>query len=923
MAEDKGELVLDIGKIEGQAKKAFKHTKNIFMHNKYVIPIILILIAILFSSYFRLFPASLPVTDQWAENSVYSGIQSNIVDQVLQENPNLPSDRVQAIANEQFLEVIEANKDQIQPLIEDRSNYFKSRFQDEDGQTYLLAIDPYLWYGSAKNYLECGHVGCQVTEEDYYSFRSKEPKLVEEGSYHTLRNGRFGIRNENLNLMAFIGIIIFKIMNIFSDTSLLSAFFLIPVILIGLSIIPAFLIGKKLGGNVGGFFAAMIIAVNGALLGRTPAGFSDTDSANILFPLLLMWLFLEAYDAKDLKKSVIYSLFGGLTFYIYSKIWFPEYLFDFMLAAIILMGALVVGREIIKHKSIKKEFFMKLKGPFMKGALFLVVSIISLIIATKGRVIITMVSSILNFVVLKGVAVKSLWPNVLTTVAEFNEVPFASIIGQMGGKFLFWLAILGIVLTGLKKYKGGKRNLLYPILLTIWFIGTAYSFTKGMRFALLLVPAFAIAFGACMGILHEFIVKWVSKNLESSKVITQIVIFIVFCFLLISPVKAANNIALNEIPSYNDAWDQTLNEIKLDAEDGIGYITTWWDFGHWFVANGVRVTMDGGDQNSIHYGGKSFLTSDEQTSVGILKMLNCGQNYAPNMLDLYFNNDTVRAVQVLDTIMLQDKENAEVTLKSEDLSDEQIENVLERTHCEDLMPHYLIASEDMIGKAGVWGHFGSWNFTKAKIWQTIKGTSYNEGIKILEENFSISKELAPTIYTEVQQTKADQWISPWPGYYSGLTSCAENNGLLQCQNGLEVELSTMNAYVYTQQGRLSLDSLGYLDENGNFVVKEYSGNVVPQSAILLPNGQTMFLDPLHVGSMFTRLFFFKGEGLEHFELFSETNQVTGGKIQVWKVNWGLEEKDSSQQLSEALEEVEISSPSDSSSYDEATETVVA
>ena len=133
----------------------------------------------------------------------------------------------------------------------------------------------------------------------------------------------------------------------------------------------------------------------------------------------------------------------------------------------------------------------------------------------------------------------------------------------------------------------------------------------------------------------------------------------------------------------------------------------------------------------------------------------------------------------------------------------------------------------------------------------------------------------------------------------------------------------MNAYVYTQQGRLSLDSLGYLDENGNFVVKEYSGNVVPQSAILLPNGQTMFLDPLHVGSMFTRLFFFKGEGLEHFELFSETNQVTGGKIQVWKVNWGLEEKDSSQQLSEALEEVEISSPSDSSSYDEATETVVA
>ncbi|MEK6822249.1 MAG: hypothetical protein AABY13_00345 [Nanoarchaeota archaeon] len=37
--------------------------------------------------------------------------------------------------------------------------------------------------------------------------------------------------------------------------------------------------------------------------------------------------------------------------------------------------------------------------------------------------------------------------------------------------------------------------------------------------------------------------------------------------------------------------------------------------------------------------------------------------------------------------------------------------------------------------------------------------------------------------------------------------------------------------------------------------------------------------------MFTRLFFFRGQGLRHFTFFTEQRQLTGGDIIVWKVDW--------------------------------------
>jgi len=980
----KDEEVFDFGKLKDKVKGVFKkgdvaeidvsETKKVknsiavefgnlvsFFHkNKYILPIILILIAILFSTFFRMYPASLPMTDDWATSTVYNYYQNQIKAEIDQQYPNLPEANKEPLVLSKFQEFLENNKEEVENQILGTSLQFKSEFQDENGDTYLLAIDPYHWYSMARNYEISGG---ENFGDDYY----------EDGtSKFSLRNGREGKRIINAPFNSWVMVQVHKITKIFDkDKSLMSAAFLLPVILIGLSIIPAFFIAKKVSGNLGGFFAAMIVALNAALLGRTPAGFSDTDPYNIIFPLFIMWFFLMAFEAKDWKKSLVYVGLAGFVVGIFAKAWSGWwYIFDFILATLVIY---ILYQFIIHAKELKEGVLNFVKQPFIKNALiigagFIVSSgiFVSLFLSRIDKFI-TAPLQPLDFMTLKDVAVNKLWPNVLTTVAEFNEVALAKIVVEMGGNFMFWISLIGISFLLLNRKKMNSANVVYlvgsalyyvilismkrsitnpfsfiilisipiiigvtkiiylkehedvdiklAIFLTIWFIGAAYGFTKGMRFAILMVPAFAIAFGVCVGMIYEYLSKWIIKEIHINKYITRIVIVILLCLFLIAPLNSASNVAKNEIPSMNDAWYNSLTAIKEDSEDGI--ITSWWDFGHWFYAIAERkVTFDGADQGErIHWVGKSLLTNNEEESIGILRMLNCGQEQAPHVLESYLDGDTVKAISILDKIILQSEIEARQTLKNEGLSDEVIEEVIEVALCDDLIDQYYITSDDMIGKAGVWGHFGSWDFERAKMWQTVRKIDFDEGIIVLKDEFGLSEEEANNIYYEIQNTDADQWVSGWPGYLSGLSSCRDEEGILTCENGLEINLESMEASILTQQGKVSLRSLAYIDDDKNFVVRKYEGSTSPYSAALLPSGETIFMDPLLVGSMFTRLFFFNGHGLEHFSILSDRNQVTGGRIQVWKVNWGegksidiFEETVEEEPTEEEIDETVIDAP---------------
>lgn len=872
---DVKEKVISFFKTGGDFAKVTTYCKK---NSAWLIPLIFIIIAISFSTSVRMMPSDLPITDSWAQDSVYNSLQNQVENQINQQYPNLPQQNKQRLIETEFQKVLQENNAQIEQNIAQVSQQFKTNFQDENGDTYLLAIDPYLWYSQARNVVNYGHLG---------------DKKIDGQSYYSLRDGRLD-KKSSVQLHPYIGAYLYKFLSIFNkDISLMKAIFLLPPILIGLAILPAFFIGRKFGGNVGGFFAAMFLALNASLLTRTPAGFSDTDPYNILLPLLVLWFFLEAYDSKSIKYRYAYIGLSGLVVGIYAATWSGwSPIFLFVLAALIL----AVIWQIIKKSYTAKKFALPSTNYFVGEAktfgLFLVSSGIFVTLFRGFAVFWSGFTRPIKFITLKQVGIKSIWPNVLTTVAEFNQTSFDHTIGQLGGTMIFYIAILGLIFLLYRGWKTQKQ--VYFFVIILWFIGTLYSTTKGARFSLLVVPPFALLLGASFGEIFQLAVKWAKKGININKKVGQVLVFGVLILFLITPFSTAQSIGRNEVPSMNDQWYDALTKIKNDGTDAI--ITSWWDFGHWFQSiSERRVTFDGGDQGQrIHWVGRSLQTDNEAESVGILRMLNCVQETAPAKLDEY-TGDSLKSVQILkEVILLSSKTAAKNKFVQNGLTAEQAAVMVEYTHCDNLIPNYFITSEDMIGKAGVWGHFGTWDFEKASMYQNTVKLSRKEGVAYLVSNFGLSEKEADTLHNEIQNANADQWIAPWPGYLSGKQGCTPQAGnKLACpasiQGGQFIMIVDLNTMDVTIQGndKLKPNSIVY-PSNAEILEKKFEGELTGFSILLLPNGNsfdTMISHSAQASSVFTKLFFFDGHGMKCFDKFDEKRQVTGQKIITWKVDY--------------------------------------
>ena len=369
-----------------------------------------------------------------------------------------------------------------------------------------------------------------------------------------------------------------------------------------------------------------------------------------------------------------------------------------------------------------------------------------------------------QFLSLKAVAVTSYWSNIRTTVAELNVVSLSNVIGQLGGRLLFTLALAGILLMLFKKDHEGKRNPQFAFLFALWLAASLFATTKGVRFILQATPIVAITLGSFLGLSWAYASGWISRELKFNLPVTKVLVFLLLALLLIQPMKDGYSQAFHSAPSMNDAWYNTLSKIRNEAPKDI-VITSWWDFGHWFKAVAdLPVTFDGGTQTNwgAYWVGKSLLTDDEKNSVGIVRMLNCGQNEAFKELNKIIA-DVPETIELLNIIVAQDKGAAIKTLQKYDLSSEDIKAVMRYTHC-DAPEDYYITSEDMIGKAGVWGHFGSWDFKKAVMYLHTKNLEQSDAISKLMANLSVSETTAKQYYTEIKTTSADNWIAPYRIY---------------------------------------------------------------------------------------------------------------------------------------------------------------
>ena len=222
----------------------------------------------------------------------------------------------------------------------------------------------------------------------------------------------------------------------------------------------------------------------------------------------------------------------------------------------------------------------------------------------------------------------------------------------------------------------------------------------------------------------------------------------------------------------------------------------------------------------------------------------------------------------------------------------------------------------MVGKAGVWGHFGLWNFTRAYLYTTLRGRSLSEAVTLLTNRYGITQEKAQALYYEVQsidnEGSANQWISTWPNYLSGWRGCSNTTTEVTCSLGLSVGSQNGQNMVIDQlivnmtkkpwEVKLTIGAYANGAKIGEgsgtptyFVVASDQLKELPLNGSNAANIGLIFdtvggyrvlvLDPVFRQSLFTKLFYLDGRYTQHFEKFSDKNTIGGDRIIVWKVKW--------------------------------------
>jgi dolichyl-phosphooligosaccharide-protein glycotransferase len=909
--------------------------------------IALLLIPMAVSVYIRMLPSTIPATDDWARTSVYNMIKTNIRTTLDAQYPNLPEKNKATIVEQEFEKILkqgtislQGQETSIDQTVKDYSTYFKAQLQSPSGDAYLGNLDSYYWYRLTRNVVRNGsEFEMRDANGIYY-----DTKILAGGPHPV------GGDKAVTNLHVYIEYLIYKVVRVFdSEEDLMHVVAYSTVIIAVLAVIPAFFIARKIGGNIGGFFAGLLIAIHPVFIARSDFGNGDTDPYAIFFPLLIIWLLIEAFERRNLIWATVLGAASGLAVGLFAFAW-SGWLFAFYMA--IGIGAAAIGYyAIVYHREFirkPRETFGKIRNTVVALGAFILSSGVFVSALTNVDQFTQSFRGLLGFTQIKAVAVDKIWPNVYTTVAEMNPASLSTTISQisMGTKLWLFIGLIGIVVPLLvfrRKYAwyfaGGSGlwyliviilqgsmtsqafygfllsvpviawiiyavidrehiDIKYSVMLLIWYVATIYAASKGVRFVMLVVPAFALGAGITIGAVTKSLSEWISRELKVQKAITTTVIVALFIALLFWPVNfvaAGVSTAKNDIPMMNDAWYDSLTKIKDEAApDAI--INSWWDFGHWFAAIAERpVSLDGGRQNNpvAHWLGNLMLTWDENESVGILRYIDCGSNTGFDKLYDYMGNDSLAAIDTVYEIIVVDRPAAQRILEQKGLSAAQAVDVLQFTHCtppED----YFITSEDMVGKSGVWAHFGGWNFTKSVMYNQVYKKERSEGVKILTDRFGLNASEAGTVYNEIQNVDPDQWISPWPSYAGSESGCTIAANLIQCSNGVIFDTDSEDAYVNTQGGRMNLHAFSFVDKKGVFRTKIYDTNYVtaqngrPLGATLIKQGSTytsVLMDYELTGSMFTRLFYHDAYGLSHFDEFTRAREITGGEIIVWKVNW--------------------------------------
>jgi dolichyl-phosphooligosaccharide-protein glycotransferase len=650
-----------------------------------------------------------------------------------------------------------------------------------------------------------------------------------------------------------------------------------PLIMVGLTAISAFFIGRQFSNSIGGLATAFFLVLTPTFIGVSMAGYSDNDSVQAFYVVLTTLLTIIAVKkSRDgIIKAIPYILLAiasNLLFiYNWGGGWITLLFFTFFIPGLFIFRifeGMVHNRKFkVDIESIKietKPIFMslliilavtnivgfslgwgsefnsllgglaftslasKIVLTFLIAIMGLLGFIVGIVFFKKsyGRIICMLVGLGIGIwlVFFSNVTTAPLLVNIsvaeLQTLQVFSSAGFMTVVDRVG-LLPTVLTVLLIPFFPYKIYKKEKISYI-EIFLFMWALVSIFLITRGVRFALLFSIAATVISGYIIGNLFSYLRK---KSTIVFSIIFGIIALLAISFL--SNAIQLGNANTGMILSQN--WYDALDWLKAHGDKNT-LVTTWWDPGHIITGyTGLKVMADGAHcdiTDCIPYNhnirirdmGRTFSTTNETESVSILdKYVDLTPEQRKDARDKWGQIMPADAFDPVDTM-------------------------------------YVIASSDLIQKYYWLSYFGSYNDST----QTGDGRNY---IYFQFSGFDQSGFLTyknsqiPLTITLLEKDGKPMAVANYP--QQGIRNAVIRD-LMYFQNSTSVKLS----YNSTNN---TLDGLFWVDPG--FTV-------------------AIFMDSQVRDSIFTNMFFFDGNGvnefniskLSHFELVYENPEIKIFKV---------------------------------------------
>jgi hypothetical protein len=860
----------------------------------------LLLLAAAIVLWARLTPLSLPALPEYADATVRSRIEATLaggrsggVEQWIATHPA------------EFAAAVAAERERLRAALQ---------YEDAGGRARVLLgdYDSYTWLRAARNLLRTGSECDAVVDgvcRDTFTLAPVGAPMIYRGSPHTA---------------AIVGV---QRLATWLDPQfpLPASAYLVPVLVGVLGVIPAFAIGRRLAGPVGGFVAAVVSGLDPLYLQRSLG--SDNDVWNVVLPLCMVWAVVAALQAQRWRTRIAAAALGGAVAGLHAATWRGwTFTFAVVLAGLAGTAALHALQWLVRERNWRVWRAARVRAVALVALAYYAAAAASTGAAgvhesaARWPLQLLAAGSGDGSAPAHGVA----WPSALALVGELAVPTLGVIAARSYGYLVFFVGWLGLLLLLLPRRRWHEGHflvliggtVLYRYLLTAaglpratlvallatpvaaaaavavvqgddgdaadeaagiliaaWLLAALLISYQAMRFVLLLAAPFGIVAGVAIGRLHLGLDAALRRRVASDAVLPRLLLAAAVLTLAVAPVRLGYATAAAYLPAIDRAWADTLEHLRR-ATPPDAIIDTWWDYGYWakYLAE-RRVSADGSTllTHAPHWLARAELAASEDEAVGLLRMLNCGSDATPNREGAQGAFGALRrrglderdAYAAVVRLASLDRTAAERDLAGLGFDAAARADVLAATHCTPPAA-YLVLSSQQTAFPG-WQQLGAWDPERSDADAARPGrTGFLSSDWIACALADDGRRRCPVERIDANGRRIDAIVYPED-------DPSRTRLLSRTSDGTAVELSP--------------DLLLIADRHGVATVGT-GGAAADGTAVLLDREQQRALigSPPAIGSLYTRLMFLDGRGTHRFHKFDDRTGAWGERVVTWSID---------------------------------------